>query len=274
MNSNSNGNKASLFCCPVCGKELFFDGKSLRCENRHCFDISKEGYVNLLTGKGSAVSGDDKMMVSSRTLFLDGGYYAPLRDGFCNLINTYKKEGSVLLDSGCGEGYYTKEYANLVTSAAGIDISKAALKHAAKVCRNAEFAVASAYRLPVADGTVDIIVNCFSPMAPEEFARVLKKDGYLLYAVPGENHLIELKNILYDSPYLNEVKTEQYVSFSHVTAHHIKTAFTLTEKEKIMGLYRMTPYTWTTPKDGADRLSAVERLDVTAEFYIHVYKKI
>ena len=33
--------------CPICGKPLSSDGKCFRCENRHSFDIAKEGYVNL-----------------------------------------------------------------------------------------------------------------------------------------------------------------------------------------------------------------------------------
>ena len=36
------------FSCPVCGKILFIEQKNYKCENGHCFDIAKQGYVNLL----------------------------------------------------------------------------------------------------------------------------------------------------------------------------------------------------------------------------------
>ncbi len=264
----------SIFACPVCKEGLTYDGRTLKCQNGHSFDLAKEGYVNLLTGKGSAVSGDDKMMVSSRTRFLEAGYYAPLRDKVSSLIKDFSTDGAVLLDSGCGEGYYTKEYSRLVSRTAGIDISKTAIKHASKVCKEAEFAVASVYHLPICDEVIDIVVNCFSPMAPDEFSRVMKKGGYLLYVVPGKRHLWELKTVLYENPYENEEKIQEYEGFEHLGVHSVKTAFSLDNAEDISALYHMTPYTWTTPKDGAEKLSKVSHLDITAEFYVHIYRKI
>ena len=44
----------NILICPVCKNELFFENKTAKCENNHCFDLAKEGYVNLL----SAFSGD------------------------------------------------------------------------------------------------------------------------------------------------------------------------------------------------------------------------
>lgn len=46
---------------------------------------------------------------------------------------------------------------------AGIDLSKHALRRAAKREKAAEFAVASVYSLPVADEAVHLLLNCFSP---------------------------------------------------------------------------------------------------------------
>ena len=34
--------------CPVCGVPLRREEKICRCENRHCFDLARSGYVNLL----------------------------------------------------------------------------------------------------------------------------------------------------------------------------------------------------------------------------------
>ncbi|MFR4757530.1 MAG: hypothetical protein ACLT9P_05010 [Evtepia gabavorous] len=44
-----------------------------------------------------------------------------------------------------------------------MDLSKHALRRAAKRQGSIEFAVASVYDLPVADQQIDLLVNCFSP---------------------------------------------------------------------------------------------------------------
>ncbi len=264
----------TIFSCPVCKKALFIEGRTYKCENGHSFDIAKEGYVNLLlSNKSTDTSGDDKEMVRARTHFLDGGYYEVLRIKVSQLIESLCPERAVLLDAGCGEGYYTSAYSEIAESACGIDISKSAVKHAAKRCKKALFAMGSVYHLPILDKSCDVVVNCFSPNAPDEFKRVLKDGGYLLYVVPGARHLWELKSILYDSPYENEEKTEQYDGFELADVVSVGTSFSLNTNEDILSLFHMTPYTWNTPKEGAERLSGLEKLDVTADFRIHVYKK-
>lgn len=264
----------SLFCCPVCSSLLFKEDRTYKCEAGHSFDAAKEGYVNLLiSNKNGDLSGDDKEMVAARTRFLEGGYYEPLRDKMSELIQKYSPDAKALLDAGCGEGYYTSAYSKIVQECAGVDISKAAVRHASKKCKGAEFAVASVYRLPLGNDSVDVIVNCFSPNAPEEFARVLKEKGHLLYVVPAPKHLWQLKSILYDTPYENEEKTEEYDGFELVGVESVKNEFTLTSGDDIMALFHMTPYTWNTPKDGTERLKEKETLSVTADFRIHIYRK-
>lgn len=264
----------TIFTCPVCKEPLYIEGRTYKCQNNHCFDMAKEGYVNLLVGsKSTDFSGDDKQMVSSRTRFLEGGYYSPLRDKISSLITQYSNGDSVLLDAGCGEGYYTNAYSEICAHTAGIDISKSAIRHAAKKCKNAEFAVASVYHLPIADACADIIVNCFSPNAPEEFARVMKDTGVLFYVVPSPRHLWELKSILYDTPYENEEKTEEYEKLKLCGIEKISFDFLLNNNDDIMALFGMTPYAWNTPSEGIKRLQNTESLRVTADFAIHIYKK-
>ncbi|MDE6107547.1 MAG: methyltransferase domain-containing protein [Oscillospiraceae bacterium] len=270
---------ASLFICPVCGGELTRQEGRYACPKGHSFDIAKEGYVNLLPAnqQHSKAPGDDKAMASARTRFLEGGWYGPLRNELCKLVAPHLPAGGALLDAGCGEGWYTAALTEIVTAkggrTAGVDLSKPAVKKAAKRCRETEIAVASVYHLPVAEGSVDVLLNCFSPLAIEKFCRVVKPGGWFFYVVPGPRHLWELKEILYTTPYENEEKVEEYPGFSPPEVIPVETEFTLTHPEDIQALYHMTPYTWKTPKEGAERLAAVERLTVTGQFRIHVMER-
>ena len=269
---------STIFRCPVCCKKLTKD-KSYICENGHSFDIAKEGYVNLhiAKGKSNVISGDDKDMVKARTDFLSKGYYAPLKDEVCSVISDSAISCPILFDSGCGEGYYTSFYSDVVTAmggkAYGVDLSKAAVRHGAKSVKNGEFAVASVYHLPIHDESCDIIVNCFSPLATDEFRRILKKDGLFIYIVPDARHLWELKCILYDNPYENEVKDEQYEGFELVDVRNVKTFFNLESTDDILSLFRMTPYAWKTSKGGEEKISKISSLGITGEFKVFIYKK-
>ena len=271
--------RASLFTCPVCGEALMFDEGAYRCVSGHCFDRAKEGYVNLLPANRQHASapGDDKEMVRARTIFLDSGRYAPLKEALCTLAERYAGEETVLLDAGCGEGYYTEGLSRVIAEkggrTGGADLSKTAVKKAAKRCREAEIAVASVYHLPLAEGSVDMVTDCFSPLAKEEYRRVLKDGGHFLYVVPGARHLWEMKEVLYEQPYENEVREEAYEGFRLQETVPLSFGIHLEKTEEIMALFRMTPYAWKTPKEGVERLAEQKELGLTAEFRILVYER-
>ena len=267
----------SLFCCPICGQPLEREEKSYTCPKRHCYDVAKEGYVNLLPAnkKHAKDPGDDKDMVTARTRFLEGGHYAPLRDALAALV--VEKKPVAVLDSGCGEGWYTAGVCEalrcngLTDRVAGVDLSRSALKKAARRTKEAEFAVASVYHLPVADRSVDMLINCFSPLAAEEFRRVLRPEGSFLYVVPGAKHLWELKQVLYENPYENAEEETAYDGFSYETILPVEFTMEL-DAPALQDLFRMTPYCWKTPKAGVERLHALEGLKVSAGFRIHVFR--
>ena len=269
----------SLFRCPVCAAPLTREARAYRCGAGHSYDIAKEGYTYLLppNQKHSAAPGDDKGMAAARREFLSKGYYTPLLNTICSEILARTGNAPTLLDTGCGEGYYTSGvYRALVRAGrsvtmAGTDISKAILRRAAKREKDVEFAVASSYHLPVADGAVDLLVNCFSPLAIEEFRRVLSPGGAFVYVVPSEKHLWELKQVLYDRPYPNQVKQTPYPGFSYREIRHVESVIHLPCQEDIHALFQMTPDYWKTPRSGAERLAALTALDVTISFDIHVF---
>ena len=98
--------KKSLFACPVCGNALMINGKSYKCIDNHSFDAAKSGYVNLLTSDrmNAKNPGDNKLMVKSRSDFLDKGYYVHLLEKLCESVYEVISENDVILDAGCGEG--------------------------------------------------------------------------------------------------------------------------------------------------------------------------
>ena len=272
----------SLFCCPLCAAPLERAAGAYRCPGGHSFDIAKEGYVHLLppNQKHSALPGDDREMVLARREFLSEGYYQPLLNTLCSRILALSGETPAFLDAGCGEGWYTAGVAQALRAAgrrpqiAGTDISKFALRTAARREKGAEFAVASSYRLPLADGGVDVLLNCFSPLALEEFRRVLKPGGWFLYVVPGAEHLWEMKEILYDKPYPNEEKETPYEGFAYREIVPVDGTVLLERREDLQNLFRMTPYFWKTPRAGAERLAALDRLEVRTSFRVHVFEKL
>ncbi len=268
----------SLFICPVCREPLFEVDKSLKCANGHSFDKSSAGDVFLLrTSKG--VHGDSREMVRARHDFLERGFYAPLRDALSRLASECVGKGRInYLDAGCGTGYYTEGVARALsdrgeTSVVGIDISKDAVKISAKRLKTAELATASVYDLPIADNTIDIITNVFSPMAETEFARVMKSGSTLLYVVPASRHLYSMKSVLYESPYENEEGAVEYGGFKLVGSQPVESSAKLSGEE-LMSLFAMTPYFWTTSKDGAERLASLDSLEVEFSFIIYIYKRI
>ena len=271
----------SLFRCPLCAKPLRREEHACRCPAGHSFDIAREGYTYLLPAnrEHSAAPGDDREMAAARRDFLSRGYYEPLLNTLCSEILPRCGDAPTLLDSGCGEGYYTAGIYQALQAAgkqprmAGIDISKFILRSAAKRERGVEFAVASAYRLPLADASVDVLLNCFSPLAIEEVRRVLRPGGHFLYVVPGAEHLWEMKAILYDRPYPNEERETPYEGFRYEAIVPVDGAITLPSREDIRNLFRMTPYAWKTPREGKERLAARETLTTRISFRIHIFRR-
>lgn len=265
--------------CPVCGKALQRSEKSYACENRHSFDRHKRGYVNLLLSSAQGHHGDDKLMVRARREFLDKGYYDRLAAEIAAAAVQYAPKNAAIIDAGCGEGMYTQrvlremEAAGKAAEILGVDISKTALQYAAVREPRLTLAVASVSRLPVSDQSADVLLNIFAPYVPEEFSRVLRADGVLLRAYPLEKHLWELKQLIYDTPYLNPPTPLETDGFSLIETREVRYPIHLPCNEDIGSLFRMTPYYYKTGRSDQAKAEAAQELDVTLEFGIAVYRK-
>lgn len=269
------------FRCPVCGELLEKFDRTLKCENNHCFDLAKQGYVNLLQSQKSSKKrhGDDALMVQARKDFLEKGYYSCLCDGIINMISKYSKPEMTIADLGCGECWYTSNIYNSLreqginAEICGIDISKQALIYGAKRCSELHLAVASTAELPLADNSCDIVISVFAPCSENEIHRVLKNDGVWIKAFPLERHLMGLKAAIYDVPYENKVNRNAPEGFSVGDYTEIKETICIENSEDIMNLFKMTPYYYKTGESDQQKISALSTLETEIEFGIIAYVK-
>ena len=290
-----NPDLVRILSCPVCGSALGItpDGGSLACigdsprnknGKRHLFDGAAGGYVNLAPSHSGG--GDSKEAVRARSAFLRTGYYAPAATALAELVGQLTPVGGLVLDAGCGEGYYTNTIAGSGYSTLGVDLSKFAVDAAAKAARVARMAtgreastlyvVGSVFDLPVREGCVDTLVNIFAPCAPSEYARVLKSGGYLIVAGAGERHLLGLKELIYDDPYLNDPRRDLPAAgdgFTLTDTRNATFSITVTDPAHKEALFSMTPYYWRTSREGHGRLSAAPILVTEVSFDFHIYRK-
>lgn len=251
--------------CPVCKKILIKNEKTFSCENNHSFDIASQGYINLNL-KSSQKSGDNPLMINARTRFLNKDYYRFLLEE----VNTLLKEDDVLVDLACGEGYYTSRF--ICKDKTGIDLSKSALKHASKNDKTSLYILSSIFRCPLSDLSADKVITIFAPIAKEEIERILKINGEFILVKPDVYHLYELKEAIYDHPYLNEVEDIQIDGLELIREIPIRQNVTVS-KEDLLDLLAMTPYYNTTSETDKEKLLNYEELNVTFSFLIDIYRK-
>ena len=258
--------------CPVCKKTLVLTEKTAKCENGHSFDRASEGYFNLIRN-AKPLSGDSPEAVTARKLFLSGGYYANLSEYLCKAVSSVSNESSVICDICCGEGYYTSNIANTADFGEfyGFDLSKRAIRYAAKAADPVQFFIANISEIPLADESVDIITHLFAPVNEKEFQRILKPNGVFIHVFPGKSHLWQMKKALYDVPYENDEKPDVSADFKLVCSERLKSEITLA-KNDIENLFKMTPYFYRTPKQAQERLLLLDELKTETEFIVNIYR--
>jgi len=265
--------------CPVCSSDMKVteDKKSAVCAGarRHCFDFSSQGYLSLaLTGGG----GDSKEAIAARHGFLSSGYYEAAAQAVCDTVKKYLSGDSVIIDAGCGEGYYTAKLAKLSGVTLGFDLSKHGCASAAKQAKlegteNVLYATASVFDLPVKDGAAQAVVNIFAPCAESEYSRVLCDGGYLFVVGAGKNHLMGLKRALYSRVYENAERADLPCNMTHIETVNASYTVAVEGREHIEALFSMTPYYWRTSISDKHKLEGMDKLTTEVEFEINVYRK-
>jgi len=269
------------FICPVCRAPLQMEEKRFCCPKGHSFDRAASGYVNLSLNQTSSVKrhGDDKKMVRARTAFLNTGAYSCLSDRLVQVSAPLLQSGDSFVDAGCGEGHYTALLAQQLQqqgkrcTLVGIDLSKEALTAAAKRKVGLLLAVASVFHLPVADESVSLVWNVFAPTAGEEYARVLRHGGHLVRAFPLEEHLMGLKEQIYDKVYPNHPEEPEFEGLEKLETIYLRETLQLSDPEQIAQLFAMTPYYYKTSSADQEKFARVQQLTTPIAFGISIYRK-
>lgn len=277
-------NILNLLVCPLCGTALTRADKSLRCTAGHTFDIAKSGYVNLLPpGKEkNARTGDEREMVKAREDFLSLGHYGRITDSLAAAAAQYAPRTSyTVCDMGCGEGYhtcrFTKRLAEMIGAdvlAVGFDASKYAAERGSKrAVRDglmpkdgigaahdgnvgAYFMPGNIFRLPVADRSVNVALSMFAPVAGDEAKRVLMEDGVLIVVSSGREHLLEMRQRIYDDVHLSDELPTVPDGFYEIARIGNRYTTAIQRTEDLMSLFTMTPFYYKTTEAGRTRLTS------------------
>ncbi|MEC8899000.1 MAG: methyltransferase domain-containing protein, partial [Pseudomonadota bacterium] len=256
--------------------------KVWRCPQGHSFDIARQGYVNLLPvqKKRSKEPGDSKAMVAARQRFLEAGYYRPIADAVSAAILNGAARGSELscLDAGCGEGYYLRQLASpngeISLSLLGLDISKWAVLAAARREKRAGWVVGSNANLPVLPASVDRLLCLFGFPVYPEFARVMRPGGRLVQVDAGQDHLRELREIVYPEVRADSRKVAPVPEgFRRIGTQDLRFTVHLEGAEPIADLLAMTPHLYRASAEGRARAAALKTLSVTVDVCLQTFER-
>lgn len=200
-----------IFRCPICKNSIkSIDKNSLLCENNHCFNISKKGYVNLLKNNNKTIY--DKSLFESRSKIYAEKIYEKLSKEIIDIVDKYtnNKDTNYVLDAGCGEGYYLNqlyldEKINKKCRLFGIDISREGITLATRYENEILWSVSDLANLPFENSKFDVILDILSPSNYKEFTRILNKDGVVVKIIPEEHYLQEIRNEI-----KGNIKREKY----------------------------------------------------------------
>ncbi|WP_242774908.1 putative RNA methyltransferase [Brevibacillus parabrevis] len=277
---------SGMLRCPVChGALTLIHTASLVCANRHCFDVSRHGYVHLANA-GYRSKYEQEMFLARRTI-CEQGFFSPLHAAVSQKLAEYAAtsgEPLYVLDAGCGEGSHlarireeviARQSADVV--GAGVDLSKAGIALAAKAHPELIWCVGDLANAPFADNRFAAILNVLSPSNTREFARMLIKDGFVIKVVPGERYLLELRERLYAQPvkqvYSNAATIQRFAaSFSLIDCEQVAYSFRL-DQPSLAALVQMTPLTWGGAPQQLAQAHELEGGEISVEFTVLVGRK-
>lgn len=230
--------QAPALACPLCQQSLAMQGNSLKCPNRHSYDIAKFGYVNLAP-QAKQAKDYDKTSFQNRQAILEAGFYQHILDELQDLLQALPEEQTIL-DVACGEGYYARKIQEKFPNKEiyAFDLSKDSIQLAAKSDQSLaiKWFVGDLAHLPVQDQSMDVLLDVFSPANYHEFQRVLKKEGLIIKVIPTENHLQEIRDKVADQLRQKDYSNQQVIQ-------HLEENFQIIHKQDVQALVSLTPKT-------------------------------
>jgi 23S rRNA (guanine745-N1)-methyltransferase len=277
-----------MFMCPLCGAGMNMnESNSLICSNRHCFDLSKHGYIHLLSRTAKPTK-YGKAVFEARQAMCRSGFFDEVIEQVRDIVR--RETGDTrsapvrILDVGCGEGSHL---AGLVTNlgmtaerevvGVGMDLSKDGIHLAAREYPGLIWCVADLAQSPFADKQFDVILNILSPSNYAEFTRMLRDDGILIKVVPGPGYLRELRALFYGQTdrqtYSNDHVVSHFRSHFHpVETLHIRCVKRL-DQTSLTHLIHMTPLSWGTTEENLEKALHAGVSHVTVDVAVMVGKK-
>jgi 23S rRNA (guanine745-N1)-methyltransferase len=261
----------------ACGEPLERRGAVFVCPRGHSYDVARSGYVNLLQPQDRRAKepGDAKEAVAARSRLLAAGVGRALVDDLVRrlaALDLAAGEAAVDLGSGSGDALAALAAARPLT-AIGIDLSAAAADHAARRFPGATWVVANAdRRLPLVDAGAALLCSVHARRNPDECARVLRRGGYLIVAVPAGDDLVELREAVSGRRVEREtadgVATEHAPHFTLVDRGIVRERHTL-GRDALLDVLRSTYRGRRTSE--AERVAALTTLDVTFASEVFVF---
>ena len=210
---------------------------------------------------------------SNNKLVLNKGYYDPILNQVITCIDEFKHQDDLsILDLGCGEGYYTqglkKHFEN--SDIYGLDISKIAIDMATRYRKDITWLVGNSKNIPILDHSLDFICALFTVVNQDELKRALKEDGYIVHVTANNQHLIEIKELIYDEI---KVKSDKYIrlDFNQVKSYDFKEKVHISNREDALNLLMMTPHYYHIKKEKRGVLDTLQGLDITIDIKVTVY---
>lgn len=272
---------AAILKCPVCGGRFQAAGpRSLECFQRHTFDFAKQGYLNLMSHPVHSHY-DKELFAARRSIIAESKLYAPMHETIARVIHAYAgapASAPRVADMGCGEGSHLQGILRQLNSpeglGVGIDLSKEAIRLAARQEANALWIVSDLAHAPLQDQSVQVVLNLMSPANYGEFQRMVAPGGVVVKVVPGADYLRELRASLYDGHEKRIYSNEKTVMlfrrhFPVMEVTPLKYRQQL-RAEQLRDLVRMSPLAWSAEQKRITAFTQREATEITIDVEILV----
>lgn len=270
-----------LLACPHCRRPLVQCDRTVRCSAGHTFDIARQGYVNLRSGRRTVGTADTADMVAARSAFLDAGHYAPITRLVVSAAADTVRDAGAVIDVGAGPGHHLASVLDARPDRRGLalDLSTYAARRAARCHPRAGAVVCDVWRdLPVRPATAAAALSIFAPRNAAEIARVLTARGALVVVTPLPTHLTELIGALdllrVDADKPDRLRRQLAPAFVREAEERLTYALALSRAD-VATVVRMGPSAWHINGAAlAERTAALpEPVEVTVAVRLSVHRR-